>query len=319
MRQNMSVFERKAQPGKLMVTGEAGFVGGFIRQAVAAENNAYNFELIPSPDLELRDADGVVRICAAIAPDYVIHLAAQSFVPASFSNPRETYEINFLGTLNLLQALKLSGFNGRFLFVGSGDTYGLVAPEALPLSENSPLKPRNPYAVSKVAAEALCYQWSQTEGMDIVMVRPFNHIGPAQSEQFVVSDFARQVMEIKLGRSGPEIGVGDIDVTRDFTDVRDVVRAYLMLLLCAGNSGEIYNVCSGRECSIREILQRLLALAEVTADIRQDPARLRASEQRRVYGDYDKLHRATGWQPEIGLEQSLLDNLTYWERKLKNG
>lgn len=315
----MTTLNRKAQPGKLMVTGEAGFVGGFIRQALVAENNAYPFELIPSPDLELRDADGLARICAAISPDYVIHLAAQSFVPASFSNPRETYEINFLGTLNLLQALKLSGFNGRFLFVGSGDTYGLVAPEALPLTENSPLKPRNPYAVSKVAAEALCYQWSQTEGMDIVMVRPFNHIGPAQSEQFVVADFAQQVMKIKLGLIDPEICVGDIDVTRDFTDVRDVVRAYLMLLSCAGGSGEIYNVCTGREHSIREILQRLLALAKVAADIRQDPARSRASEQRRIYGVYDKLHHATGWQPEIALEQSLLDNLTYWERKLKNG
>lgn len=315
----MTTLNCKAQPGKLMVTGEAGFVGGFIRQALVAENNAYPFELIPSPDLDLRDTDGLARICAAISPDYVIHLAAQSFVPASFSNPRETYEINFLGTLNLLQALKLSGFNGRFLFVGSGDTYGLVAPEALPLTENSPLKPRNPYAVSKVAAEALCYQWSQTEGMDIVMVRPFNHIGPAQSEQFVVADFAQQVMKIKLGLLDPEICVGDIDVTRDFTDVRDVVRAYLMLLSCAGGSGEIYNVCTGREHSIREILQRLLALAEVAADIRQDPARSRASEQRRIYGAYDKLHHATGWQPEITLEQSLLDNLNYWERKLKNG
>src|SRR3989338_1928622 len=200
----------QTKPGKLMVTGEAGFVGGFIRQALASENNAYGFEFIPSQGIELRDAEGVARRCAEIAPGYVIHLAAQSFVPESFNNPRETYEINFLGTLNLLQALKQSGFKGRLLFVGSGDTYGLVAPEALPLTENSPLKPRNPYAVSKMAAEALCYQWSQTEGMDIVMVRPFNHIGPSQSNQFVVSDFARQLMEIKLGRRSPEISVGDI-------------------------------------------------------------------------------------------------------------
>ena len=315
----MSTFERRAQTGKLMVTGEAGFVGGFIRQAVTAENNAYGFELIPSPNLELRDAAGLARICAEISPDYVIHLAAQSFVPESFSNPRETFEINFLGTLNLLQALKQSGFKGRLLFVGSGDTYGLVAPETLPLTENSPLKPRNPYAVSKVAAEALCYQWSQTEGMDIVMVRPFNHIGPSQSNQFVVSDFARQLMEIKLGRRSPEISVGDMDVTRDFTDVRDVVRAYLMLLSCEGGSGEAYNVCSGKEHSIREILERLITLARVTVNIRQDPARLRTSEQRRVYGANDKLRSATGWQPEIELEQSLKDNLTYWEWKLKNG
>ena len=316
---SLITFDRSSPPKKIMVTGGSGFVGGFIQQALSSENNVYGFEFIQSQVTELRDAPGVARICAECAPDLVIHLAAQSYVPESFNNPRETYEINFLGTLNLLQSLKLSGFKGHLLFVGSGDMYGLVAPEALPLTENSPLKPRNPYAVSKVAAEALCYQWSQTEGMNIVMARPFNHIGPGQSERFVVSDFARQVMEIKLGRRPPEISVGDIDVTRDFTDVRDVVRAYLMLLLSDRENGEVYNVCSGKERSVREILQRLLALAKVTANISQDSARLRPAEQRRVYGSYDKLHRATGWQPEIALEQSLTDNLTYWERKLKNG
>lgn len=303
---------------KLMLTGATGFVGGFIQQALASENNAYGFALVPPQDIELRDAEGVARICAESAPDYVIHLAAQSFVPESFKNPRETYEVNFLGTLNLLQALKSSGFKGRFLFVGSGDMYGLVAPETLPLTESSPLKPRNPYAVSKVAAEALCYQWSQTEGMEIVMVRPFNHIGPGQSERFVVSDFAKQITEIKLARRGPEIAVGDIDVTRDFTDVRDVVRAYLMLL-SDGENGEAYNVCSGKEHSVREILERLQMLAGVRARVSQDRARMRAAEQRRVYGSYDKLRNATGWQPEIKLEESLADNLSYWERKLKNG
>lgn len=268
--------------------------------------------------MELRDPEIVAKACIDAQPDFVIHLAAQSFVPDSFSNPRETYEVNFFGTLHLLQGLKKQGFKGRLLNVGSGDMYGLVAPEILPVTENIPLKPRNPYAVSKVAAEALCYQWSQTEGVDVVMVRPFNHIGPGQSDRFVVSDFAKQVVEIKLGLRKAEMSVGDIDVTRDFTDVRDVVRAYLMLLR-DGKSGEAYNVCSGKEQAVREMLERLLTLAGVKADIRQDSARLRTAEQRRVYGSYDKLHSTTGWQPEIGLEQSLTDNLTYWERKLKNG
>lgn len=303
---------------KLMVTGATGFVGGFIRQAVAAGDNLYGLELLPPQAMQLRDPDSVAKACAEAQPDFVIHLAAQSFVPESFNNPRETYEVNFLGTLNLLQALKLSGFKGRLLFVGSGDMYGLVAPEALPLTENSPLKPRNPYAVSKVAAEALCYQWSQTEGMDIVMVRPFNHIGPGQSERFVVSDFAKQLIEIKLAQREPEMAVGDIDVSRDFTDVRDVARAYLMLLR-DGENGEAYNVCSGKEHGIREILERLQMLAGVKARVSQDRARLRAAEQRRVFGSYDKLRNATGWQPEIELEKSLADNLIYWERKLKNG
>ena len=220
--------------------------------------------------------------------------------------------------MNLLQALKQSDFKGQLLFVGSGDMYGLVPPASLPIAESFPLKPRNPYAVSKVAAEALCYQWSQTECMNIVMARPFNHIGPGQSERFVVSDFARQIMEIKLGKRAAEIDVGDIDVTRDFTDVRDVVRAYLMLLR-EGKNGEAYNVCSGKEISIREILQQLMALAGVQASIRQDSARFRPAEQRRVYGACDKLLAASGWQPEISLEQSLVDNLNFWEWKLKHG
>ncbi|BCB28731.1 GDP-6-deoxy-D-mannose reductase [Sulfurimicrobium lacus] len=283
-----------------------------------AKDNSYGLELLPPQSMELRDAESVAIACKESKPDFVIHLAAQSFVPESFNNPRETYEINFFGTLHLLQGLKKNGFKGRLLYVGSGDMYGLVAPEILPVTENIPLKPRNPYAVSKVAAEALCYQWSQTEGMDIVMVRPFNHIGPGQSERFAVSDFARQVVEIKLGRREAEITVGDIDVTRDFTDVRDVVRAYL-LLLSEGKSGEAYNVCSGKEISIREILEQLMVLAGVQASIRQDGSRFRPAEQRRVYGSCDKICGASGWQPEIPLEQALMDNLNYWEGKLKHG
>lgn len=303
---------------KLLITGGTGFVGSFIQTSLANSANPYGLELVPLQIIELRDPSGLARLCAETRPDFVIHLAAQSFVPQSFTNPHETFEINFFGTLNLLQALKQSDFQGRLLFVGSGDMYGLVGPETLPVTENIPLKPRNPYAVSKVAAEALCYQWSQTEGMNIVMARPFNHIGPGQSERFVVSDFARQIVEIKLGRREAEILTGDIDVTRDFTDVRDVVRAYL-LLVQHGENGEVYNVCSGKEISIREILEQLMMLAGVNASIKRDAARLRPAEQRRVYGSCDKLRGALGWQPEFPLAQSLTDNLNYWEWKLKNG
>lgn len=303
---------------KLLITGGAGFVGSVIQKCLANPENPFGLELIPPQTIELRDFSGLAKLCAQTQPDFVIHLAAQSFVPQSFANPHETFEINFFGTLNLLQALKQNDFKGRLLFVGSGDVYGRVDPESLPVTESFPSKPRNPYAVSKVAAETLCYQWSQTEGMNIVMARPFNHIGPGQSARFVVSDFARQIVEIKLGSREAEISVGDIDVTRDFTDVRDVVRAYL-LLLQHGKNGEAYNVCSGREIAIREILEQLLVLAGVRASIRQDGARFRPAEQRRIYGSCDKLLGASGWQPEISLEQSLVDNLNYWEWKLKHG
>lgn len=303
---------------KLLITGGTGFVGGVLQKSLENPANPYGLELVPPQTMELRDPKGLAKLCAEAQPDLVIHLAAQSFVPQSFANPQETFEINFLGTLNLLQALKQSDFKGQLLFVGSGDMYGLVSPESLPVTESFPLKPRNPYAVSKVAAEALCYQWSQTEGMNIVMARPFNHIGPGQSERFVVSGFARQIAEIKLGRREAEISVGDIDVTRDFTDVRDVVRAYL-LLLRHGKNGEAYNVCSGKEIPIRKILEQLMALAGVQANIKRDSARFRLAEQRQVYGSCDKLRGATGWRPEIPLEQSLADNLNYWEWKLKHG
>ncbi len=294
----------------ILLTGASGFVGAFVQRQISC----IPFDDVAHP-VDLRDAGRVRLVIDQVKPDAVIHLAAQSFVPASFENPRETYEINFLGTLNLLVALKESGFRGRMLFVGSGDTYGLVPEARLPLTEDLPLRPRSPYAVSKVAAEALCYQWSQTEGFAMVMTRSFNHIGPGQSERFVVSDFAKQVIEIKKGRRGPVLSVGDIDVTRDFTDVRDAASAYALLLERGGN-GEIYNVCSGVERSVRSILVRLLELANVDARIEQDPARLRIGEQRRFRGSHDKLRRDTGWEPAISIDQSLRDILQNWEERL---
>ncbi len=293
---------------KLLLTGANGFVGQYVQAALPC---------VPLPDgLDLRDPAALTAAVASIQPDAVLHLAAQSFVPASFENPRETFDINLTGTLNLLEALQATGFGGRMLFVGSGDTYGQVAEAALPVREDHPLRPRNPYAVSKVAAEALCYQWSQTSGFEIVMVRPFNHIGPGQSPRFAIADFARQVTEIRLGRRAPVLQVGDIDVTRDFTDVRDVVRAY-GLLLEGGRNGEVYNVCSGREYRIRDLLQQLITLAGVEATIEQDPARLRRAEQRRMVARFEALHRDTGWQPAISMEESLQDLLNDWEKQLQ--
>lgn len=298
-------------PQRVLLTGANGFVGRYMQACL--------------PCISLADAQGTVdirdaaRIEAAvrhIQPDAVVHLAAQSFVPESFKNPLEAFNVNFFGTFNLLHALKSVGFGGRMLFVGSGDMYGLVAPEALPVTESQPLRPRNPYAVSKVAAEALCYQWSQTEGFDIVMARPFNHIGPGQSARFAVADFARQIVEIKRGQMTPVLNVGDIDVTRDFTDVRDVARVYA-LLLSKGLNGVVYNVCTGLERSLRGMIEQLLKISGVTASIEQEAARLRPSEQRRIVGSNARLVQDTAWQPELSLEQSLRDLLDYWERELE--
>ncbi len=297
---------------KVLVTGADGFVGSHF-------SRFKKISVIPLQDesdaIDIRDARRIEQLVSDVKPDAVIHLAAQSFVPRSFENPLETFDINFNGTFALLSALQEADFKGRMLFVGSGDMYGLVDSDSLPITELTPVRPRNPYSVSKVAAEALCYQWSQTGPFNIIMARSFNHIGPGQSERFAVSDFARQIVEIKLGLREPKLVVGDIDVTRDFTDVRDVIHAY-ELLIRKGRNGEIYNVCSGKERSVRSLVERLLLLAGVEVSIVQDPNRLRPSEQRRAYASNKKLQHHTGWQPELELDDSLKDLLKYWEKNL---
>ena len=294
---------------KILVTGSSGFVGQhFARMARIAP-----LEINGKP-VDLLDAQGVEVAIAAIRPDAVVHLAAQSFVPESFRDPLQTYRVNFIGTHNLLSALKATGFPGRMLYVSSAEVYGAVADSELPVRESQPLKPLNPYSVSKIAAEALCYQWSQTEQFEVVVARPFNHIGPGQNERFAIADFAKRIVEIKRGHKEPVFHVGDIDTMRDFTDVRDVVRAYIALL-ATGRNGEIYNVCSQREYSIRSLLGRMLEMASVQAEIVRDESRFRASQHRRMFGSYDKLYSDTQWRVEIPMERSLRDVLDYWAEK----
>lgn len=294
---------------RALVTGYNGFVGSHLAAAT---------DIIPFEDanglVELLDASRVTKAVAALKPDFVYHLAGQAYVGDSFANPRPTYEVNFFGTLNLIEALKACGFRGRMLFAGSGDVYGQVLESELPLREDRPLRPLNPYAVSKIAAEALCYQESRN-GFEIVLARPFNHIGAGQSPKFVASDIARRIAMIAAGKAEPVLHVGDVDITRDFTDVRDVVRAY-QLLLAKGRASEPYNICSGVERSIRSIIEILSDIAGITPELRLDPARLRPGEQRRVRGDNSKLVRDTGWHPQIDFHQSLTDIFTYWSREI---
>lgn len=295
---------------KALVTGSHGFVGEHLRKLLDVVDFHEATEI-----LDLRDEKATRSAVALKDFDFVVHLAAQSFVPRSFENPRETLEVNFLGTLNLLNALEAKKFEGKFLFIGSGDMYGSVREQCLPISEDQPLKPKNPYAVSKVAAEALCYQWSQTANFEILMARPFNHIGPGQNDRFVVSSLAKQLVEIKFGSRPATLFVGDLTPSRDFTDVRDVVRAYL-LLLKFGENGGIYNVCSGEEVVLNNLLQQMIQISGVDAKVEVDPLRLRASDQVRVVGDSSLIKTTTGWKPEFTLEQSLKDLLNFWEKQL---
>lgn len=301
-------MSRRDGPKRLLVTGARGFVGRYVHDAVAAGGFGACEFVTPVGDWDIRDADAVADAVAESRPDAVLHLAAQSFVPRSFEAPRETFDINFLGTLNLLQALKRNRFAGRLLYVSSGDVYGQVAEADLPVTEALMPAPRNPYAVSKVAAEQLCLQWQRSEGLDALVLRPFNHIGPGQAAHFVVPALAGQVAAIADGRQEPVIDAGDIDTTRDFTDVRDIVAAYAAALEW-GVSGATYLVASGVERKVRDLLELMCRIEGVSVDVRQDPSKLRRAEQRRMVGNAGALRDATGWVPKIAIETTLKDIL----------
>jgi GDP-4-dehydro-6-deoxy-D-mannose reductase len=305
-----------APPQRLLVTGRWGFVGETLAHALANSAHGQRWALADvAADFDLRDMVATTRLIESTRPDAVIHLAAQSAVPESFRDPETTFEINLVGTLHLLQALDAVGFRGRLLYVGTGEVYGLVPESELPVAETRVPRPRNPYAVSKLAAESLCWQWHVSNSMDVVLARPFNHIGAGQSDRFAVSDFAHQVAEIKHGRRPPIIRVGNLDVTRDFTDVRDVIEAYFALLL-RGEAGEVYNVCSGTEHSLRSLLEGLIAQGGVDVQIEVEGARLRSTEQPRMCGDSSKIGLATGWRPSTPISASLRGALQFWEGRI---
>lgn len=295
----------------LLVTGLSGFVGGHLQQAIECSETWQLLAAKPHNLLEPASLDAWLQ---AGVPDAVIHLAGQTFVPAAFKDPAHTLQVNLLGTLNLLQALKRAGFNGTFLFVSSGDVYGQVAEADLPITEALAPKPRNPYAVSKVAAELLCQQWGYAEGWRMLIARPFNHIGPGQAASFVVPSMAQQIAGAGTGAQRLTLEVGDIDVTRDFLDVRDVISAYFALLE-HGRSGEIYNLCSGVERTVRELIIQMARLAGVSVDLVQDPSRLRPADQRRVVGSAEKLQQDTGWKPSISITETLQSVLSDWEAR----
>lgn len=296
---------------KLLITGLSGFVGRHLQAVLGVHGN---WQLLPAKAHDLLAPQSLKDWLAQDVPDAVIHLAGQTFVPEAFRDPQRTLEVNLLGTLNLLQALKAVGFSGTFLYVSSGDVYGQVDEADLPITEALQPRPRNPYAVSKLAAESLCLQWSYCEPWRIIVARPFNHIGVGQAEAFVIPSMARQLVRVRRGLQSAQLEVGDVDVTRDFLDVGDVIGAYLALLE-SGRSGEVYNVCSGTELQVRELIMEMAALAGVEVELVQNAERMRRAEQRRVVGCSAKLQNATGWKPVVPIKETLRRVLSDWEAR----
>ena len=295
---------------RLLLIGGRGFAGRHIASMSGM------FEVISTgSECDVRNPESIAKLIEQERPDKVIHLAAITTLAESFENPRAAIDVNFGGVFNVLAALQTYGFSGEMLFVSSSEVYGPLTENDLPVSEDKALKPTSPYAVGKVAAEALCYQWSRAAKFKVVTARPFNHIGPGQSDRFSISNFARQIIAIKSGLAEPVMLVGDIDTSRDFTDVRDVARAYL-LLIEEGSNGEIYNVCSGKDCTVRSLIERMCKIAGVEVELRIDPARIRHNDQRRVFGDHAKLSGDTEWKPDISIDRTLTDLLSDWNRKL---
>jgi GDP-4-dehydro-6-deoxy-D-mannose reductase len=295
---------------RVLVTGANGFVGRHL--IVAAQAAGHETIACGGPGeanaLDVTDAAAVRSTLSEARPEAVIHLAGQAFVPPSISDPLTTLAINASGTANVLEglrALKAGGAAVRALVVSSAEVYGKQRPERMPLDEHTPIRPENPYAASKAAAELYAQTWARVYGLDVIVVRAFNHIGPGQDARFVVPSFAHQVAAIAAG--GPNLlMVGNLEAQRDFLDVRDVVAAYLALL-ANGRAGEVYNVCSGRAVAIREVLRQVIMLARVAVEIREDPARMRPSDVPLLVGDATKLRGETGWAPAYTLAASLRD------------
>lgn len=310
---------------KSLVIGAAGFVGGYlIDELKAGKGEVYAtklpFESVNTEcngvfDLDVTDAAAVFDLINELRPDKIFHLAAQSSVKASWDKPALTVTVNVLGSLNLLEACKRlkDEYSPAILMIGSAEEYGKVSPENCPINEEHPCSPSNIYALTKNTQNGLAKIYADAYKMNVINVRAFNHTGPGQATAFVVSDFCSQVASIEKGEKEPIISVGNLQAKRDFTDVRDIVRAYA-LLAQNGKPGQTYNVGSGKAVQISEILDIILAQAKCEIKVVQDKARMRPSDVPIHCADIGKIQNEIGWTPQIPIEQTIKDCLDYFRR-----
>jgi GDP-4-dehydro-6-deoxy-D-mannose reductase len=294
---------------RILVTGCRGFVGRWLAKYLDSEGDeVIGLDL----DVDVTDAGAVRAAIVAAAPQAICHLAGQASVGVSWGSQNDTYRVNTLGSLHILQAALACSAPPRVLLISSAEVYGRVKPDELPLREDHPFAPVSPYAASKAAAEVIGLQSWLGSGLEVVRARPFNHTGPGQRPDFVVPALAQQVADAR--RTGAtELRTGNLEARRDLTDVRDVVRAYRELLI-SGVPGDVYNVCCGTAVSIRSVVELMLKVAGVDLEIVIDPARVRPVEIPELRGDRSRLEAATGWVPEIPLERTVADVIAYWQQ-----
>lgn len=317
---------------KSLIIGGSGFVGGYLARHLRALGHQTAVTKMPGEqagifgtdtcgitvfDLDILAQDAVSKLIHDINPDYIFHLAAQSSVAASWENPGLTADVNIKGSIHVLEAVRRQEKKIKVLLVGSGEEYGKISPEEIPVREEHMVVPGNIYAATKACQNQIGAIYAKAYQMDVRMVRAFNHIGPGQAPIFVVSDFCRQVAQIEAGMQKPVMYVGNLAAKRDFTDVRDVVRAYA-LLIRHGKAGETYNVGSGYAYAIREVLDLILSLSAAKIQIKTDPNKIRPVDVPVVEADISKLRQAAGWRPQIPLVQTLRETLEDWRAKIND-
>lgn len=314
---------------RVLITGATGFAGGFLvehylergwsvhgtTRGIAEEDTSWLTPEVDLTTLDLCDAEAVDTLIERARPEVVCHLAAQSSVSRSWEDPLATVQVNVGAQYNLLTAVSRRAPEARVLVVGSCDEYGNVRPDENPVSESQELRPTNPYALSKVAQDLMGYQFA-AGGLHVVRVRPFLQLGPRRPSLFATGSFARQMAEIEAGLREAVMEVGNLDLVRDFTDVRDMARAYA-LAVERGSSGEVYNMATGEGHSLRDVLSAMVDAASVRPEIRQRPELLRSGEPEMLTGDASRLEQLTAWTPRISLAQSARDSLDYWRDRVR--
>jgi GDP-4-dehydro-6-deoxy-D-mannose reductase len=315
---------------KILITGIAGFVGSHLSELLLSRgyevygltrprSKMDHLEVIKNQlhleDADLLDSHSLYTTIARIKPDYIFHLAAQSFVPTSWVSPSVTLEVNIVGSSNLFEAVKQAGIDPVIQIACSSEEYGLVHEDELPIRETNPLRPLSPYAVSKVAMDYLGYQYFQSYKVKVVRTRGFNHTGPRRGDTFAESNFAKQIALIEKGKQDAIIRVGNLEARRDYTDVRDMVRGYLLAVEKC-DPGDVYNICTGKAEKIGDVLSLLLSMSTSKVTIKEDESRMRPSDVPVLIGDNSKFVAKTGWKPEISFEKTMTDLLNYWRERV---